>query len=227
MFHEHSNKAYHQVMAYLVDQIRTSQIKKGDKLPTERELAEFLEVSRASIREAYKILTVVGLTVNVPKSGTYVKKEVDEWLSEPMAILFQLSGVQMEDVFEFRKMIEVETATLAAQSITESELDQLTECYENMLHAESEIEKSRYDKRFHYIIAKASKNHIIFNSYNAMSSMLDVFTYDIRAMVLKHEGEEILEEMHKEIYRAIMDRDKEKARRSMKVHMNMISKYFE
>ncbi len=227
MFSENSNKAYHQVIAYLINQIREQRIKKGDKLPTERELSVSLNVSRASVREAYKVFHALGLVVNIPGSGTYVREEVDEWLSEPMEIIFKLSGIKMEEVFEFRKMIEVETATLAAESITELELTQLTECYENLLNAESEIEKSKYDKRFHYIIAKASKNHIIFNSYNAMSSMLEVFTYDIRATVLETEGEEILQKIHDEIYRAIMNRDQENARKSMKAHMNMISKYFQ
>jgi len=227
LFSEDSNKAYYQVIAYLIDEIREKRIKKGDKLPTERELSVFLNVSRASVREAYKVFHALGLVVNLPGSGTYVKDEIDEWLSEPMEIIFKLSGIKLEEVFEFRKMIEVETATLAAKSITESELTQLTECYENLLNAENEIEKSKYDKRFHYIIAKASKNHIIFNSYNAMSTMLEVFTYDIRATTLKMEGEGVLEKLHKDIYLSILNRDQEKARKSMKAHMNMISKYFQ
>ncbi len=227
MFNNNSSKAYHQVLEYLIEQIRAGKTKRGDKLPTERELSEFLNVSRASIREAYKVFNVLGLTVNIPGSGTYVKDEVDEWLSEPMAILLKLSDIRMQDVFEFRKMIEVETATLAAESITEKEIAQLTDCYEKMMQAQTEIEKAKYDKRFHYIIAKASKNHIIFNSYNAMSSMLDVFTYDIRATVLQIEGEGVLEKLHADIYQALIHRDKEKARRSMKAHMNKISKYFQ
>lgn len=227
MFSEKSEKAYYRVLAYLIDEIREQNIKKGDKLPTERELSVLLNVSRASVREAYKVFGVFGLVENFQGSGTYVREEVDEWLSEPMGIIFKLSGVKMEEVFEFRKMIEVETATLAAKSITELELIQLTECYENLLTVESEIEKSKQDKRFHYIIAKASKNHIIFNSYNAMSSMLDIFTYDIRATALKIEGEEVLEKIHEDIYLSIMNRDQENARKSMKAHMNMISKYFQ
>lgn len=226
MFKENSNKAYHQVLEYLINQIRAGEIRKGDKLPTERELSEFLNVSRAAIREAYKVFAVMGLTVNVAGSGTYVKEEVDEWLSEPMAILFKLSGIRMEDVFEFRKMIEVETATLAAENITDAEIEQLTVCYEKMCHTEDEYEKAKLDKRFHYMIAKASKNHIIFNSYNAMSSMLDVFTYDIRSAVLRMEGENVLEKLHADIYEALIHRDKTQARRSMKAHMKMISKYF-
>jgi GntR family transcriptional repressor for pyruvate dehydrogenase complex len=227
LFSEKSEKAYYRVLAYLIDEIREQNIKKGDKLPTERELSVLLNVSRASVREAYKVFGVFGLVENFQGSGTYVREEVDEWLSEPMGIIFKLSGVKMEEVFEFRKMIEVETATLAAKSITELELIQLTECYENLLTVESEIEKSKQDKRFHYIIAKASKNHIIFNSYNAMSSMLDIFTYDIRATALKIEGEEVLEKIHEDIYLSIMNRDQENARKSMKAHMNMISKYFQ
>lgn len=220
------DKVYQQVLEYLIEQIKNGTIIKGAKIPTERELSELLGVSRAAIREALKILDIIGLVEKVPSQGTYLKEELDNWLIEPMAIIFKLSGTSQKEVYEFRKMIEVEIATLAADRITDEEIEELTQCYNNMIVAEDEIFKAKYDKKFHYIIAKATKNYIIFNAYNAMSPMLDLFTVDSRSLVIKSEGEDIMEEMHKNIYISILNRDKKAARDAMNIHMNMISKYF-
>ncbi|SHI51663.1 transcriptional regulator, GntR family [Dethiosulfatibacter aminovorans DSM 17477] len=227
MIRADSNKTYYKVMEYLVEEIRLNRIKRGDKLPTERELAEALEVSRAAIRESYKILSIVGLIENRPGSGTYIKDEFDEWPEGPMAIVIKLTDATTDDVLEFRKMIEVEISTLAAERITEAEIEKLKECYGEMLNAEGEVEKSKLDKRFHYLIAKASKNSIILNAYNAMAPMIQLFTYNIRHTVLENESKDILETLHRDIYEAIISRDREKARNSMKIHMDMINKYYQ
>lgn len=221
------NKAYYKVMEYLGKRIRLKEIKKGDQLPTERDLSELLEVSRASIRESYKILSIIGLLENKPGSGTYIKDEIEEWPEGPMSIVLKLTNTTTDDVLEFRKMIEVEIATLAAERITNIEIEKLNECYEKMVQAKGELEKSRLDKRFHYLIAKASKNSIILNSYNAMSPMIQLFTYNIRNAVLENEKDETLENLHRNIYEAIIKKDKDKARESMKIHMDMINRYYQ
>jgi GntR family transcriptional repressor for pyruvate dehydrogenase complex len=221
-----SNKTYYQVMEYLTDEIRKKNLKKGDNMPTERELAEYLGVSRAAIRESYKILNIVGLLRSVPSQGTFIKDEFDEWLVEPMSIIFKLSDTTMNDVLEFRRMIEVEVATLAAQKITDREIEILTECYEKMFSDISEVEKAKYDKMFHGTIVKAAKNQIILNAYNAMSPMLQIFTLDIRSQVVNNEHEGILEEIHRDIYEAIAERNVEKARISMQIHMETIIKNY-
>jgi GntR family transcriptional repressor for pyruvate dehydrogenase complex len=222
-----SNKAYFQVLNYLIENIKTNNIKKGSKLRTERELSELLGVSRASIREAIKILDIIGLVEKKPKSGTYVRKEFEEWYVEPISIMFKLSGVSQKDVYEFRKMIEVEVATLAAEKINDEEIEELKKCFSKMIYSDNEFERVIYDKKFHYILVKASRNSIILNSYNAMAPMLDIFTTDIRTVVIDKEGEEAVKKLHENIFYAVVDRNVEKAKEAMKVHMDMINKYFE
>lgn len=227
MYSHISNKAYFQVLNYLIENIKTNNIKKGSKLRTERELSELLGVSRASIREAIKILDIIGLVEKKPKSGTYVRKEFEEWYVEPISIMFKLSGVSQKDVYEFRKMIEVEVATLAAEKINDEEIEELKKCFSKMIYSDNEFERVIYDKKFHYILVKASRNSIILNSYNAMAPMLDIFTTDIRTVVIDKEGEEAVKKLHENIFYAVVDRNVEKAKEAMKVHMDMINKYFE
>lgn len=217
-----TNKTYYQVMEYLTNEIREKNLKKGDKMPTERDLAEHLGVSRAAIRESYKILNIVGLLRKETSIGSFIKDEFDEWLVEPMSIIFKLSDTSMRDVLEFRKMIEVEVATLAAGKITDDEIEILAECYEKMTSSICENEKAQYDKLFHSIIVKAARNQIILNVYNAMSPMLRIFTLDMRTVVIENEYEGILDILHKDIYEAIVARDIEKARTAMQIHMDTI-----
>ncbi|MBN2287259.1 MAG: FadR family transcriptional regulator [Tissierellales bacterium] len=221
-----SNIAYRHVLDYIIDHIKSGEIKKEIKLPTERELAELLGYSRATIREAYMALDMIGIVEQTPGLGTIIKKDFDNWTVDAVNIIFKLSGTGAKEVYEFRKMIEIETATLAAEKITDEEIAQLTEYYEKMVGSSDEKTASFYDKKFHNVIARATKNSIIMNAYNAMSPMLDLFTVDIRKVVLEREPEGILESMHENIFEAIIARDKERARRAMKVHMNMISKHF-
>jgi GntR family transcriptional repressor for pyruvate dehydrogenase complex len=221
-----SNTAYQHVLDYIADQIKSGEINKGTKIPTERELADLLGYSRATIREAYTALEMIGLVEQRPGLGTIIKKDFDNWIIGPVNIIFKLSGTGVKEVYEFRKMIEVETATLAAEKITDEEIVQLTEYYEKMVDTKDENVASLYDKKFHNVIAKATKNSIILNTYNAMSPMLDLFTVDIRKVVLAREPEGILESIHQNIFCAIVSRDKDRARLAMKMHMDMISKYY-
>jgi DNA-binding FadR family transcriptional regulator len=60
-----------------------------------------------------------------------------------------------------------------------------------------------------------------------MAPMLDIFTTDIRTVVIDKEGEEAVKKLHENIFYAVVDRNVEKAKEAMKVHMDMINKYFE
>lgn len=222
-----SNKVYRQVLDYLIQSIKNGEIKKGTKIKTERELSKFLGVSRESIREAIRMLDIVGLVEKKPGYGTRIKEEFNEWIIEPMAIIFKLTNVGPKEVYEFRKMIETETAALAAKRITDEEIKELSLVYNEMISTDDEIEGALYDKKFHHLIAMASKNKIIINAYNAMSPMLNLFTIDIRSVVVQNEKDTILKDMHTPVLESICRRDEDGARQSMANHMNIINRNFD
>lgn len=220
-----AHKTHDKVIEYLNDQIKTKALGQGDQLPSERVLSEQLQVSRAAIRETYKILHILGIVEHKPGSGSFFKDRVAEWASEPTELVFKLAGVTHREVVEFRRMIEAETATLAAQRITDEEIVELRRCYKNMVQADEEALKSHVDKEFHFLIAKASKNHIIMNAYNAMMSLMEQFTLNVRADALRGEGREAVDKLHRDIYLAVISRDSEAARASMVRHMKMMIQY--
>jgi len=221
------NKVSNIVLKYIVTEIREGNLKEGDQVPSERELQKKLKTSRNSVREIYKSLATIGILEYRSNKGTFIKKDISEWVSEPILITFKLSNVSEKDIFEYRKMIETEVAYLAAERITDEEILELKKYYKLMTNTKDESKKAEYDEMFHSIINKAAKNSIIQYTYNAISPVMHLFTYNIRRVVEKNEPEGILEVIHEEIFNSIINRDKERAKNSMKIHMDMIIKYFE
>lgn len=222
-----SKQAYQKVIEYINEQVDTGTLGRGDKVPSERKLVEILGIGRNSIREALEILDILGILDRRQGDGTYIREHFDNWFVQPMTLGYLLSETRRNEIFEFRNMIEVEIAELAAQRITDDEIETLSQCYERLRQAKSELEASKLDKLFHSLLAKASKNAIIANSYNAIDYMLDLFIYDMRVEAYKDKRQELVDFVHRNLFDAVVTRDPVEAREAMKRHMNIIRKYFE
>ena len=108
-------KIYELVMEQIKDLVKKGQLMSGDKLPSERELCEKLEVSRSSVREALKALQMLGLIESKHGEGNFIKENFEDSLLEPLSIVFLLLGSKNEEVLELRRVIEPEIAALAAK----------------------------------------------------------------------------------------------------------------
>ena len=223
---EESKPVYLQVIEYISQQVEANELRKGDKLPTERNLVEILGVGRNSIREALKVLDILGIVERKQGDGTYISEDFSDWFTQPMCLAFMLSETKKKEIFQFRNMIEVEIATLAAQRITADELIELEVCYKKLIETEDQEMSAVFDKNFHSILAKASKNMVIVNAYNAMDCMLDLFIYDIRKEAYSDVGKELSVIIHKQILDAMMKHDARQARQAMKRHMDVVRRYY-
>ncbi len=114
-------KVYEQVVDQIKEMVRVGQIKKGDKLPTERVMAEELQVSRTSIREAMRALEVVGLIESRQGAGNYIREEFDDVLLEPLSIVFMLQNGTNKDIFELREVLELSTIFLSVMRISDED----------------------------------------------------------------------------------------------------------
>jgi len=122
----------------------------------------------------------------------------------------------------------VETVRLAAKKISEESLHRMKEIVEIMRETLDEKYNVVLDKEFHYIIAKESGNRLIVSILTAVSSLMDSFIKEAREAILSHgENKEILLQHHENIYRALAERDEEKAAEVMQEHMNLIIRYME
>ena len=221
-----STKVYEQVIDQIKNMIDQGILKKGDKLPSERNLVQQLEVSRASIREALRALEVVGLIECRQGEGSYIKASFQDNLFEPLSIMFMLEGSNQEEILELRKIMEVEAAGLASKRITDEQLLELKELTQKFLNCDDEDINSEIDKNFHYKIAECSGNVLIFDILKTVSTLVDHFIKDARKLIIVHAGnKEILFSQHNEIYLSIERHSSADARKAMREHLDFSNKY--
>ncbi|GAA0179238.1 FadR/GntR family transcriptional regulator [Clostridium sediminicola] len=215
-------KIYEQVIEQIKEMIRNGTLKKGDKLPSERELTVELGVSRSSIREALRALEIIGLLESRQGEGNFIRNSFDEALIEPLSIMFMLNESSPLQIFELRQLLEIEIAKLAATKIKKQQISDLTKMIKDMRKTQDEEEKVILDKQFHYLIANASGNNLIINILFAISCIMDRFIKEARRTILLDEKEEIIHIQHSNILAALESGDENMASKAMKEHMDLI-----
>lgn len=221
-----TTKVYEQVIEQIKSKIKNGEIKKGDKLPAEREMAESIGVSRASVREAIRALEVVGLIESRQGAGNYIKTNFDNSLFEPLSVMFMLQECTVREMYDLRETLELQCARLAAKNIEDNELALLTAIVDRMYIAENEEESLELDIKLHYLIAKASRNVLLINFLEVISQLMDEFIRKFRMQILHEGNKEDLLEIHENLLRALKSRDESKVYDAMKVHFNLIKKAY-
>lgn len=192
-------------------------MKSGDKLPNEYELAKQLEVGRSTLREAVRSLVSRNILEVRQGSGTYVSEH--KGISEdPLGFTFIKDTRKLtEDLFTLRYILEPEVAMLAAQKRTEEQMKYLEEI---ALDIESSIKTTdllhfELDIEFHSIIAKMSENI-------AMNHLIPVINESITLYNSYYTNEQSkfeTIESHREIVQSIRDKDTIQARYAMQRHI--------
>lgn len=222
-----NTKVYEQVVEQIKAMIIDGTLKKGDKLPSERDLAEQLAVSRTSVREAIRALQVIGLIDSRQGEGNFIRESFENSLFEPMSMMFMLEQSKPEDILELRKIVEIETAALAAKKISEDEIRELGEIIEKLKENNSEDENIVIDKAFHYKIAKASGNLMIINILNVISTLIDEFIKGARGRILTDgENKNVLMDSHENIYKSLREHNPKEAARYMRKHFELVDEYY-
>lgn len=212
-----SEKVYKIIMKQIKDIVKSGELKRGDKLPSERELALRLNVSRTSVREAIKALETLGLVESKHGGGNYIKNDFEDILLEPLSIAFMLLGSNNSEILELRKVIEPEVASIAAKNITENEIKELENIIEKLSKTTDSKICASLDKEFHYVIAKASKNHLLSTIVFSVSSLIE--EYIDESKMYEIDREKVIND-HKIILEAIISHDSKKAFIEAKNHLN-------
>ncbi len=154
-----TRRRYLHIAESLADTIRSEGMARGSRLPSERELATQFDVSRQTVREALIALEVGGVVEIRLGSGVYVLNPV-----AGTAALVQEDAPGPFEILEARRVFEGESAALAAERISNEELQKLKALLRQMEISYQEREPEdieRYDRRFHLAIAEASRNSAI------------------------------------------------------------------
>lgn len=200
--------------------IEAGRISPGDRLPSERELARALRVSRASLREALRRLAALGLVEIRWGQGVFVRSVDLEFILEHVAPLMLQDG-STADLYEIRRLLEVEAAGWAARRATTSERAELRaltaegRANRDRLAADANVARD-FDQRYHNLVARLSHNQVLMR---IMVSLLDLLG-ELRQRSFAVPGRALrsLEE-HEQITEAIVAGDVEAARERMLTHL--------
>lgn len=210
--------------------IRRDELRVGEKLPPERELAERFEVSRPSVREALRVMEVMGLLDRRPGGGSVVTDlNIGELLNLVSPIFLKRGGLAIELV-ELRYLLETRAAELAARNITDSGATSLSVCIEHMAEAgeadNSEAE-ARADIEFHETIFELTANYVLQQAAHFVTTLLEGSVRFGRQVILEggYENEKLLDQ-HRRIAEAISAGEPELARAAMEQHMNLVFEYY-
>ncbi len=221
-----TNKVYEQVIQQIKEMIYRGDIRRGDKLPSERSLKEQLGVSRASIREAFSALEMIGLIESRPGEGTFIKEVADKNLLEPLSLALLLEDDVAGELLELRRVLEVDSVRLAAERRSQEDINVLDEIVGKMeIRTGFEEDSINLDRDFHYSIARASKNNVL---YYVMISIMGAMDFHIKhtrtKLVSRPDTMNEFTAQHHRIFSAIKKGDPELSMQEMKTHLEFVEK---
>lgn len=219
-------RIYMQILEQIKDNVVSGQLKSGDRLPSERQLAEQLSVSRATVREAIRALEMVGLIHCRQGEGNFIAEDFNNTLTQPLSIMFWLSDSKVMEIHELRRSLETEAAKLAAQNATGDDILRLEEICA-AIESESNQEKSAaLDKKLHDAIAQCSGNALIKDVLSSAATLIEALIKDMRVLILMNDDSaNAINIQHRQIVATIRNHTPDKAARAMLTHMSFIEDF--
>lgn len=209
-------RVYEGVVEKLKASISNGELQPGDPLPSERRLMDDFGVSRSSLREAFRVMELLGLIESIPGKGRFVRRPAgtEDGGSIP------LEDSALLELMEARRILEPAFAAEAALKATSTDL---TAMLRILAATEAQLDqrdaRAQFDFDFHMALAEATHN-FIFISVTRRNFELIMATHDRIYNLLDDQDAFLLE--HRAIYEAVLDRDAERARREASEHMDRI-----
>lgn len=205
------------------------QLLPGDRLPNEMDLAKKLAVSRGSIREAMKILSAFGIVEVKQGDGTYITTSLGTALFDPLLFSFILAEPDLEELAEFRQIMEIEVIKLIIKNADEDALKKIEYAYFEMEQKVNNAEidpfsLTKSDLNFHAALGNATKNKLIEKTYEFIVKFFEP------SIEKTHENQKYglnALHIHKEILDCLREKNLDKAikavENSVSVWINLMS----
>jgi GntR family transcriptional repressor for pyruvate dehydrogenase complex len=206
------------VIEKIKDLIISNNLGPGAQLPSERKLTTALKISRSSVREAHRMLEIMGLIEVKPGKGAYVKRLSGD-LFMPLSSLLSTHKESLHQHFEARLLLEPAAAAFAAKRASHSDIDQLRkalETFQESLDKDNLVSLIRADILFHRLVANATNNRTIevlmntITRHNFIGWQMSLRTNKRPLRTVKEHGK---------IFEAIVAGDEKKAKSAMRSHL--------
>ena len=220
-FPVHSGRLYEQIVAQIEAHILSGELKPGDRLPAERDLAQQFGVSRTAVREAVNTLTQKGLVEVLPGRGTFVTDSTSSAVRHSLSLMMRIGNEEgTHDLVEVREILEPEIAARAAIRSTDEQIKVLEEAVLAMDNAMNDPDTYiEADLDFHLALAQGTNNSII---PVLIDTLVELLREHRKHAASVEGGLERGQPYHKMILEAVKSRDPVSARDSMHAHLQQI-----
>jgi len=216
-----TSRLYEQIVEQVEQSILKGQLKPGDQLPAERDLAQSFGVSRTAVREAVKTLREKGLVEAYTGRGTFVTNGTSNAIRQSLDLMFRVSQQEGSiHLAELRQVLEPEIAALAASRIEDQLLTTMREAVTAMDRSLQDPDAYiEADLDFHLAMAEAVGNPLILSLLDSIVGLLR----EQRSRIFSVDGgPERGQFHHKRILQAIERRDPDAARDAMRAHLEQV-----
>ncbi|HEY8463702.1 MAG TPA: FadR/GntR family transcriptional regulator [Bacillota bacterium] len=221
-----SKRIYQSVIEQFVGLLKAGKVKPGDKLPSERTLAELFQVSRASIREAFSAMEIIGLIEVRPGDGSFVTDLNIAPFLNTIAPLFVRNETMETELLEFRKLLELEAVELAATKGDPPGLKLLQDCLDRMkvaIECNDPAAGAEADILFHTRIFNLTGNFILIKAAECVASLVaSSVRFNREKILINPDNARKLYQQHWLIYEAIANQQPESAKERMRQHLGFV-----
>ena len=222
----------------IVDQIKeiifSGGLQPGDRLPTEKELAQNLNVSRPTLREALIVLEAIGLIEVRPREGSIVKSVVPQSIHDPIQDMIHVEPNKVLELFEVRKIVDAEGAAMAAERATDEELDAIRELAKRLAAEVADrktildLEVAKLYQKTFFAMADATHNSIYAHFMKSVWSLLaGAIPYGRQKLLYVPNISTKLVRQYNQIVDAVLDRKPALSRKLVFAHLAFVKKQLE
>ena len=219
-----NQKVYLEILDQFKRLIATGTLSVGSRLPSERQMAEEMNVSRATIRETMHALELIGVVRCVQGEGNFLTDNLNQCMVEPLSIMFMLGCKDVRLVQQLRHGLEVQTASLAALNATDTQAAELEKICTRIETSRDPLIRADMDSKFHYMIADIAGNPLITSILNAAETLIENLITNIRSLIINDiKDSQLIVCQHTRITDAIKNHDPIASAAAMDNHMKHIA----
>ncbi len=204
---------------YILDGLMAGIIQQGDKIPSERELSEQLGIGRSTLREAIKVLVIMGLLEIRKGQGTYISEGSDGFYTAPLRWGLIIGSRSVMELIEVRTILECEAARLATERARKQDMDCIGEDIANMDKAIEENDPESFvaaDVDFHMNIVNATNNSAMAQMLKTIRKLLEIW---IAKVLTDRPSMQITLKEHQEVFNCMRLGDSDGAYEAMRNHI--------